>query len=125
VTHSLSEPKAQRPEGGSAQVPQARQPSPPVPSPEAAPARASQAKPEPVRAKDLATRIVSRFPDVKVDWMKERRLKVTVPISEIKELALFVRDDLGFEHISAVSGVDWIAHNELEVVYFAGSVKEG
>ena len=57
--------------------------------------------------------------------MKERRLKVSTPMTRIKELGLFVRDTLGFDHIGAVSGVDWIAKNELEVVYFVGSSVPG
>jgi len=85
----------------------------------------SQSKPEAARAKSLADRITARFPAIGVDWMKEKRLKVTAASAELKDVALFVRDDLGFDHISAVSGVDWIAKNELEVIYFVGSVKPG
>ena len=57
--------------------------------------------------------------------MSMKRLKVTTTPEKVKGVAYFVRDELGFEHISAVSGVDWIAKNELEVVYFVGSVKPG
>jgi NADH-quinone oxidoreductase subunit C len=57
--------------------------------------------------------------------MKERRLKVSTEPSRIRDVALFVRDELGFNHISTVSGVDWIAKNELEVVYFIGTIKAG
>jgi NADH-quinone oxidoreductase subunit C len=57
--------------------------------------------------------------------MKERRLKVTTTPSRIKEAAIFARDSLGFNHISTVSGTDWIAKNELEVIYFVGSVAKG
>ncbi|HYB07177.1 MAG TPA: NADH-quinone oxidoreductase subunit C, partial [Nitrososphaerales archaeon] len=81
--------------------------------------------PEPIRAKDFASQIASRYPETKVEWMKERRLKVSTPMTRIKELGLFVRDTLGFDHIGAVSGVDWIAKNELEVVYFVGSSVPG
>jgi len=95
------------------------QPGAPAPKPPTA------AKPEPIRAKDLASRITATFSDVKVDWMKEKRLKVTIDPSKIRELALFVRDQLGFDHISTVSGVDWIARNQLEVVYFVGTVRAG
>ena len=105
-------------------TPAAKPPAPPSPA-SAAPKPAAAQKPEPVRAKELATKITSRFPDVKVDWMKEKRLKVTAAPSKIKDVAYFVRDQLGFDHISAVSGVDWIARNELEVVYFIGTVKAG
>lgn len=57
--------------------------------------------------------------------MKERRLKVTVPPVRMKEVGIFVRDNIGFDHISTVSGVDWIAKNEFEVEYFIGSSTPG
>jgi NADH:ubiquinone oxidoreductase subunit C len=101
-------------------APSSTPPKPATPTPPPAPP-----KPEPVRAKDLASKITAAFPDAKVDWMKEKRLKVTVPLAKVKDAAIFVRDSLGFAHISTVSGVDWIAKNELEVVYFVGSVEPG
>ncbi len=82
-------------------------------------------KPEPVRAKDFASRIAAKFPEVKVEWMRERRLKISAPQSLMREVSLFSRDTLGFDHIGTVSGVDWIAKNELEVEYFVGSTKPG
>jgi NADH:ubiquinone oxidoreductase subunit C len=43
-------------------------------------------------------------------------------VLDIKKAALFTRDSLGFDHITAVSGVDWISKNEFEVIYFVGCV---
>jgi NADH-quinone oxidoreductase subunit C len=57
--------------------------------------------------------------------MNISRLKVSTTPERVKDVALFSRDDLGFDHISAVSGVDWIAKNLLEVVYFVGSLTPG
>jgi len=57
--------------------------------------------------------------------MKERRLKISTTVGKVKEVGVFIRDSLGFDHISTVSGVDWIAHNQLEVVYFVGSNTPG
>ncbi|HXY56264.1 MAG TPA: hypothetical protein VEH01_01500, partial [Nitrososphaerales archaeon] len=68
---------------------------------------------------------MSRFPDVKIEWMKERRLKIATAQARIREVSLFARDNLGFDHIGTVSGVDWIAKNELEVEYFVGSSVPG
>lgn len=107
--------------------PPAPRPSSPAPSqapPTTSPVPAAP-KPEPVRAKGYSEQIMARYPDVKVEWMKERRLKVSTTTQSMKEVCLFVRDTLGFDHISAVSGVDWIAKNELEVVYFVGSSARG
>ena len=98
---------------------------PPKPAASTAPVPLRSQPPEPVRAKGFASQIASRFPDVKVDWMKDRRLKATATPLRMKEVGLFVRDSLGFDHISTVSGVDWIAKNELEVVYFVGSTRPG
>ncbi len=84
----------------------------------------SAPKPEPVRAKELAAKIAAKFPETKVDWMRERRLKVTTTPAAVKDLCVFVRDNLGFDHISTVSGVDWIAKSELEVVYFVNSLSK-
>jgi len=100
-------------------------PAPVPPTSAPAPAQPAPQKPEPVRARAFASQIASRFPEVKVEWMKERRLKVTSSPLRIRELGLYVRDSLGFDHISAVSAVDWIAKNELEVVYFIGSSTPG
>ncbi len=77
---------------------------------------------QPVRTKALADAILQRFPGTSVDYVREKRLKVTTTPERIKDLALFARDELGFDHISCVSGTDWIAKNEIEVVYFVGSV---
>ncbi|MDE1854672.1 MAG: NADH-quinone oxidoreductase subunit C, partial [Thaumarchaeota archaeon] len=101
---------------------QANVPQPQPPARPAAPGTPPKA--EPVRAKELAGKIAAKFPDVRVDYMRERRLKVTVAPDRIKEVALFVRDGLGFDHISAVSGVDWIGKSEFEVVYFIGSLSK-
>ena len=103
---------------------------PAAPKPAAAPAPvsappAAAPRPEPVRAKELASRTTETFPDVKVEYAAERRLKVAVPPGMVPDVAAFVRDSLGFDHISAVSGVDWLAKNEFEVIYFVGSFRSG
>lgn len=102
---------------------QGPRPSPPpaAPTPAVQPAPPLQPKTEPARAKELASRITSKFPDVKVDYMRDKRLKVTASSARIKELATIVRDELGFDHPGAVSGVDWIAKDEIEIIYFVGS----
>ncbi len=102
---------------GSAPVQPPTKPVAPVAAP-------SVPKPEPIRAKELAGHINARFPSVKVDYMREKRLKVSTTPTLVKELALFVRDELGFDHLKTVSGVDWIAKNEFEVVYFVGSLSK-
>jgi NADH-quinone oxidoreductase subunit C len=56
-----------------------------------------------------------------VDYTRPRRLKVTVPVELVKEVALFARDQLRFDHIGTVSGTDYMSKGEFEVIYFVGS----
>src|SRR5438132_13853348 len=79
---------------------------------------------QPAKAQPLADAIVQKFPGTTVEYVREKRLKVTTTPEKIKEVAFFVRDELGFDHISCVSGTDWIAKNEIEVIYFVGSVSK-
>ena len=85
-------------------------------------AQAQAPKPEPTRTKELADKLSTKFPGITVDYIRPKRLKVTTSPDKIKDAAIFVRDELGFDHISCVSGTDWIAKNEIEVIYFIGSV---
>ncbi len=78
--------------------------------------------PDTSRTKALADKIVARFPSTKVDYVREKRLKVTVSPADIKSVATFVRDALGFDHIEVVGGTDYLQQNEFEVIYFVGSV---
>lgn len=94
--------------------------APPAPSP-AAPTP-PPAAPDTSRTKPLADKIVAKFPTAKVDYVKPRRVKVTVPSSQIKDVAVFMRDELGFDHLNVVGGTDYIAAKEFEVVYFVGSL---
>ncbi len=86
----------------------------------------SQQVAEPKRAKEIFASIQAVFPDAKLEYAKERRLKISVSPSSIRDVSKFVRDKLGFDHISMVSGVDWIAKNQFEIVYFVEtSLKPG
>ena len=87
-------------------------------------AQAQPPPPQPVRTKALADATVQKFPGTRVDYVREKRLKVTTTPDRIKDLATFFRDELGFDHISCVSGTDWIAKNEIEVIYFVGSLSK-
>lgn len=64
---------------------------------------------------------MERFPSIKVDYARPKRLKVTVPVATMKEVAIFSRDELGFDHIGTVSGTDFMSKGEFEVIYFVGS----
>lgn len=78
--------------------------------------------PDTSRMKALADKILASFPSTKVDYVRERRLKVTVSPTEMKAVAIFARDALGFDHVEVVGGTDYMQQGEFEVIYFVGSV---
>ncbi len=80
------------------------------------------AAPDTSRTKAIADKLVGAFPAAKVDYVRERRVKITVPPDAIKAVATFVRDALGFDLLDLVGGTDYMAQGEFEVIYFVGSV---
>jgi len=84
--------------------------------------RPSLAPPDASRTLDMADEIAGRFPSAKIDYVRPRRIKVTVPADKIKVVALYIRDALGFDHLNVVGGTDYMQQGEFEVIYFVGSV---
>jgi len=80
------------------------------------------APPDASRTFDLADEIAGRFPSAKIDYVRPRRVKLTVPPDKIKAVALYIRDILGFDHLNVVGGTDYIQQKEFEVIYFVGSI---
>lgn len=78
--------------------------------------------PDTSRAFNLADEIAGRFPSAKIDYVRPRRVKTTVPPDKIKVVAIYLRDILGFDHLNLVGGTDYIQQKEFEVVYFVGSI---
>ena len=50
-------------------------------------------------------------------FVKPRRFKISVPVKKILKTALYLRDDIGYDSVESVSGVDWPNDNQFEVVY--------
>ncbi|HVB95167.1 MAG TPA: NADH-quinone oxidoreductase subunit C [Nitrososphaerales archaeon] len=78
--------------------------------------------PDTSRTLNLADEIAGRFPSAKIDYVRPRRVKLTVPPDKIKVVALYIRDILGFDHLNVVGGTDYIQLKEFEVIYFVGSI---
>ena len=48
---------------------------------------------------------------------------VVIANDKLLEAATFIRDELGYDYLSSVTGVDYLASNEMEVVYHAFSTR--
>ena len=72
--------------------------------------------------KGIADKIVEKFGTrIKVAFVKPDRVRINVSRDDVKEVALYLRDVLNFDHAESVSGVDYPQDKEIDVVYHLGS----
>lgn len=71
----------------------------------------------------VVNQLKSHFPDVVKEGKVDRAHRVTITFEKdhVKEIAQFMRDDQGFDHVKGVAGVDFPTHKKIEVMYFVGS----
>ncbi len=65
------------------------------------------------------------FPEVVEDDSRDGYEGVIVTAEDLIDVAQMLRDELGFDFLSSVTGVDLIEENKLEVVYHTYSVSNG
>jgi len=96
------------------------------PPPKPAPKKPEAASVElPAFEKSISDKIVEKFGDrVEVGFVKEDRIRINVGRENVHEVAEFIRDELNYDHVESVSGVDYPQDNEIEVVYHIGSYTE-
>ena len=72
--------------------------------------------------KSLADNITQKFGSkAEVAYIKQNRIRINVKKEDIKDIALYIRDELNFDHAESVSGVDYPDAKKIEVVYHLGS----
>jgi NADH-quinone oxidoreductase subunit D/NADH-quinone oxidoreductase subunit C/D len=74
---------------------------------------------------EALARLKERFPEGVSDDTRDGYEGVVVSPDQVVDVALALRDDLGFNYLSSVTGVDLIEDNKLEVVYHAYSIDKG
>jgi NADH-quinone oxidoreductase subunit C len=77
------------------------------------------------REDNLIKTIKENFPaDVKeATTVRRSRINVTVAPEKITDIAVFLRDKLGYDHPSGVSAVDYNREARFEVVYHLSTIK--
>jgi len=77
------------------------------------------------REDELIQTLKQNFPnDIKETIvLRPARLEVTVTPEKIKDVAIFLRDNLAFDHPNGVSAVDYNRENRFEIVYHISSMK--
>src|SRR5690606_22326937 len=66
-----------------------------------------------------------RFPDAVTDDTRDGYSGLMVAPEKLVEVATALRDDIGFNYLSSVTGVDQINDNKMEVVYHTYSIDQG
>jgi NADH-quinone oxidoreductase subunit D/NADH-quinone oxidoreductase subunit C/D len=66
-----------------------------------------------------------QFPQDVSEETRNRYTGLIVPADRLIEIGEYVRDELGFNYLSSVTGVDLIEDNKLEVVYHTFSIEQG
>jgi len=77
----------------------------------------------PSREEDLVNKLKARFPDAIKGSKVEGKRRITVAFEKDKllDIATFMRDELGFDHLKGIAGIDEPTHKKIKVLYFAGS----
>jgi NADH-quinone oxidoreductase subunit C len=79
--------------------------------------------PASTREEDLVNKLKARFPEAIKSSKVEGIHRITIGFDKDKllDIARFMRDELGFDHVKGVAGVDDTTHKKIEVFYFTGS----
>ena len=106
--------------------PAAAKPTPAKPAAAKPTPAAKKAPPPPPAApefeKGISDKILERFGDkVESTFIKPGRIGIKAGRDDVHSVAEFIRDELNYDHVESVSGVDYAADGEIEVVYHIGS----
>ena len=75
------------------------------------------------REEEIINQLKGQFPEAikeaKVD--RARRVTITFEKDHLKEIATFMRDQAGFDHVKGIAGIDYPTHKKIEVLYFTAS----
>lgn len=77
------------------------------------------------REDTLIQKVKEQFPGTVKEARVARRSRpeIVVAPEKIREVALFLRDQLGFDHANGVSGVDYNREGRFEIVYHTSSLE--
>lgn len=76
----------------------------------------------PAFEKGIVEKLVNQFGDkINVIYIRPLRMKIMVKAEDVSAVAIFLRDNLGFDHAESVAGTDYPKDNQIEVIYHLGS----
>ena len=75
------------------------------------------------REETVITQLKTRFPEQIKETKVNRARRVTIHFEKdhILDIARYMRDELGFDHLKGVMGLDFPTQKRIEVLYFSAS----
>lgn len=74
-------------------------------------------------AEEVLKQIQSRFKDeMRTAEVRRGEVSVTIRADRNYEICRFIKEELGFDYLNCLSGVDWPADKEMEVAYAISSM---
>ncbi|MCE2497406.1 MAG: NADH-quinone oxidoreductase subunit C [Nitrosopumilaceae archaeon] len=123
---TAAKPAAAKPAAAAAKPPAPAKPAAAKPA-AARPSPAAKKAPPPPPAppefeKGISDKILEQFGDkVESTFIKPGRIGIKAGRDDVHSVAEFIRDEMSYDHVESVSGVDYAADGEIEVVYHIGS----
>lgn len=74
--------------------------------------------------KDITQKIKSRFPDAEESKYEGNRLDFKVKKEKVPSVLVFLKETLGFRHLSHISCVDWLEDKVFELVFIVWSPQD-
>jgi NADH-quinone oxidoreductase subunit C len=71
--------------------------------------------------KNTLQKITDHFNEVTVKEYAGNRVDITVPRKTVPAILFYLKDEMGYNHLSHISCVDWIEEKEFELVYILWS----
>jgi len=75
------------------------------------------------REEDIVARLKARFPEAIKDSNVEEKRRITIAFEKdrLLDIATFMRDEMGFDHVKGIAGIDEPTHKMIKVLYIAAS----
>jgi NADH-quinone oxidoreductase subunit C len=76
-------------------------------------------------AEEILQHIKSRFGEaIRTSEVRRGEACLTITGEQNLDVCRYVKEELGYEYLNCLSGVDWIGENEMEVVYAISSLRQ-
>ena len=76
-------------------------------------------------AEEILQQIRARFgSEIRTSEVRRGEATLTIKADQNFEICRFIKEELGFEYLNCLSGVDWVGENEMEVAYAISSLRQ-